>query len=342
MQEHKPFTASALEEMSGTMALPDIKTMFLGGIFLLIFLTLLHEACSIAIPIVLAFILKLVLQPIQRVLERLRFPRVIAASMIIFAVVISIICMATILSGPAAAWGKKIPDAYPQLQERLNFLSKPMVDTQKILVQADNLTKISSSKVIPVEVEGNRFSDKVFSGTQILASGLFTTILVLFFLLVSGDTFLRRLVEVLPTFKNKRQAVDISQQIERDISRYLLTISIMNAGVGILTAIVMRIYGIEDPLLWGAMAFLLNYVPIIGPLIAMMIFLFVGFLVINSFWVAILPATLYILIHLVESAVITPLLLSRRFTLNHYRKNARTDHGRISAGIFRKCRCCQS
>src|ERR1022692_4914828 len=100
---------------------------------------------------------------------------------------------------------------------------------------------------------------KLFAGTRNLASGFFTTILFLVFLLASGDTFLRRLVEILPSFSNKRQAVDISQQVESDISAYLVTITLMNAAVGIATALAMYLCGLGDPLLWGATAFLLNY-----------------------------------------------------------------------------------
>ena len=107
---------------------------------------------------------------------------------------------------------------------------------------------------------------KLFTGTRDFASGFFTTILFLLFLLVSGDTFLRRLVEILPSFGNKRQAVDIFQQVESDISGYLVTITLMNATVGIATAVVMWLTGIGDPILWGAVAFLLNFVPILGPI----------------------------------------------------------------------------
>jgi predicted PurR-regulated permease PerM len=68
---------------------------------------------------------------------------------------------------------------------------------------------------------------------------------------VAGDIFLRRIVEILPTFSNKRQAVDISQRIQEDISAYLMTITAMNAAVGIVTAVAMYLCGLGDPLLWG-------------------------------------------------------------------------------------------
>lgn len=98
---------------------------------------------------------------------------------------------------------------------------------------------------------GAGLSDRLIEGTRLVMSGLLETMLVLFFLLIAGDTFLRRLVEVLPRFKNKRQAVEIAQQIESDISAYLLTITLMNVAVGILTGLAALLCGLGDPLLWG-------------------------------------------------------------------------------------------
>ena len=157
---------------------------------------------------------------------------------------------------------------------------------------------------------------KLFTGTRNFASGFFTTILFLLFLLVSGDTFLRRLVEILPSFSNKRQAVDIFQQVESDISAYLVTITLMNAAVGIGTAMVMWLTGMGDPILWGAVAFLLNFVPILGPILGVVMFVLVGLLTSDTLLQAFLPAGLYLGIHLIEGQLITPMLLARRFILN--------------------------
>jgi predicted PurR-regulated permease PerM len=153
----------------------------------------------------------------------------------------------------------------------------------------------------------------LFSGTRVFAGSFLETVLVLFFLLLSGDTFLRRLVEVLPRFRNKRQAIEISQHIEHDISAYLITITIT---VGLATALAMWLCGLGDPILWGAVAFLLNYVPILGPMIGLVTFTLAGLLTVNTLWGALLPAALYLVIHLVEGETITPMLLARRFTLN--------------------------
>ena len=295
-------------------SVPDLRTVFQGGTFLLLLLAACYGAAEIVLPIAVAFVLMLVLQPAMRFLQRWRVPRGLAAAALIILLFGALGGLGTVLSGPAASWAEKVPTGLPKLQERLSFLSKPITAFQHLVVRAENLN--SETKPLPVAVDGNRLSDRLLSGTRSAVSGVLETILVLFFLLVSGDTFLRRLVEVLPHFRNKRQAVDISQQIESDIAAYLVTITVMNAGVGIATGIVAAACGLGDPVLWGVIAFLLNYIPILGPMIGVVIFLLVGLLSIDTLWVAFLPAGLYLVIHMIEGETVTPMLLARRFTIN--------------------------
>jgi predicted PurR-regulated permease PerM len=138
----------------------------------------------------------------------------------------------------------------------------------------------------------------------------------LFYMLVSGETFLRRMVEILPRFKDKRQAVELSLHIERDVSAYLLTVSCINAVVGIATGCVMGACGVANPVLWGAVAFVLNFVPILGPMVGIVIFLMASVLSLGVTWWATLPVGLYFGIHVIEGEFATPMLLARRFTIN--------------------------
>jgi predicted PurR-regulated permease PerM len=294
----------------------DINTVFLGGLFLLAMLAACYVAAEIVLPIVLAFVLSLVLHPAMRALERVHLPRGIGAMLVILVLFGTLGGLGAALSGPAASWAQELPAGIPKLQERLSFLSRPIAAFQKFADRAQGLAQGDQPKAVPVAVQGSALSDRLITGTRSLASGLLETVLVLFFLLVSGDTFLRRLVEILPRFKNKRQAVDISQQIESDVSAYLFTITIMNLAVGVATGAVMALCGMGDPVLWGTVAFLLNYIPILGPMTGVVVFLLAGLLSINSLWVAFLPAGLYLLIHLVEGETVTPMLLARRFTIN--------------------------
>jgi predicted PurR-regulated permease PerM len=301
----------AVDDTLGPLA-PDLRTVFQGGTFILLLLAACYGAAEIILPIVVAFVLMLVLQPAVRFFQQWHIPRGLAAVLLIVLLFGTLGGFGTVLSGPAANWAEKVPAGIPKLEERLRFLSKPVTAAQQLVVRAENLG--SQVKPLAVTVQGNRLSDRLLSGTRSVISGVLETVLVLFFLLVSGETFLRRLVEVLPHFKNKRQAVDISQQIESDIAAYLVTITLMNAVVA--TGIVAAACSVGDPVLWGTLAFLLNYVPIIGPMIGVVVFLLVGLLSIDTLWVAFLPAGLYLGIHMIEGETVTPMLLARRFTVN--------------------------
>jgi predicted PurR-regulated permease PerM len=294
----------------------DINAVLLGGLFVLAMLAACYVAAEIVLPIVLAFVLSLVLTPAMRVLQRVHLPRGLAAMLVILVLFATLGGLGAMLSAPATSWAQKLPTGIPKLQERLSFLSRPIAAFQKFADQAQGLTIGGEAKVVPVAVQGSGLSDRLLSGTRTFASGLLETVLVLFFLLVSGDTFLRRLVEILPRFKDKRQAVDISKQIESDVAAYLFTITIMNLAVGVATGAVMALCGVGDPVLWGTVAFLLNYIPILGPMSGVAVFLLAGLLSIDSLWAAFLPAGLYLLIHVVEGETVTPMLLARRFTIN--------------------------
>jgi len=274
-------------------------------------------ASAIILPVVLAFVLNLLLQPAVHLLGRLHLPRTIGALLTIFLVIGALAGLVAGLSGPAATWAERLPEGIPRLQAHLQVIRGPIEALQKVIQQAEQVADAPPGQGSIVSVRRDLgLTGALFAGTRSVLDGLFTTVLVLYFLLVAGDIFLRRIVEILPTFGDKRQAVDISQQIQEDISGYLVTITAMNAAVGVATAAVMYLCGLGDPLLWGTTAFLLNYIPILGPLFGVGIFVLVGMLSFESLWWALLPPALYFGIHLVEGETVTPMLLARRFTLN--------------------------
>jgi predicted PurR-regulated permease PerM len=291
------------------------QSFFLGGLFVLAGLAALYVASAIILPVVLAFILMLLLRPAVRLLERVHLPKPLGALLIILLVVGTLVGLVAALSVPAATWAERLPLGIPRLEAHLEVLKRPIQAVQVLIEKAEKATDTPGPTTVAIRRDLG-FSAVLFAGTRAVLDGLFTTVLVLYFLLVSGDIFLRRLVEVLPRFSSKRQAVDISEQIEEDISAYLVTITIMNAAVGVATAAAMYLCGVGDALLWGAVAFLLNFIPILGPLFGTGIFLLAGMLTFDSLWWALLPPALYFGIHLVEGEALTPMLLARRFTLN--------------------------
>ena len=316
----QPSPASA--EAPAEMPLPsDLRTAFHGGLFFLAFLAALYAAREIVLPVVLAFVLALLLQPAVRMLDRLRVPRVLSGFLLIVVLLGMLVGFGTALAGPAASWAAKLPQGIPRLQEHLSFLRAPIEAARNFAHLAEGYVSGEAPATAGAGAPQPAATDAglwitIFAGSRAFIAGLLEMFLVLFFLLLAGDIFLRRLVEILPRFSDKRQAIEMSQHIEEDISAYLITVTIMNAAVGIATALVMWLCGVGDPLLWGAVAFLLNYVPILGPMVGIVTFALAGLLTADGFWPALLPAALYLAIHLAEGETITPMLLSRRFTLN--------------------------
>jgi predicted PurR-regulated permease PerM len=318
--DHPPEPNASMMEVADETEMPlpsDPRTFFLGGLFALGALAALYVASSIILPVVLALVLNLLLQPAVRLLGPVHVPRAVGALLTVFLVIGALVGLVAALSVPAASWAERLPEGIPRLEAHLEVIKGPIQALQKIIQQAEQAADAPPGRGSIVSVRRDLgITGALFAGTRSVLDGLFTTVLVLYFLLVAGNIFLRRIVEILPTFSNKRQAVDISQQIQEDISAYLVTITAMNATVGVATAVAMYLCGLGDPLLWGTTAFLLNYIPIIGPLLGVCIFVLVGLLSFESLWSALLPPAIYLGIHLVEGETLTPMLLARRFTLN--------------------------
>ena len=311
------------------MPLPsNPQTVFLGGIFALGLFAALYAASSIILPVVLAFVLNLLLRPAVHLLESARLPRAIGSILAIMVVIGALMGLVAVLSVPASDWARRLPDGIPRLETHLMALKRPIQAVQSVIRQAEQVANDPGQNGARIAIGRDLgLTAVLFAGTRAVLDGLFTTVLVLYFLLVGGDIFLRRIVEILPKFSNKRQAVDISQQIQEDISVYLVTITTMNAGVGISTAAAMYFCGLGDPLLWGAAAFLLNYIPILGPLFGTFIFMLAGMLSFDSFWWALMPPALYFGIHLIEGETLTPMILCAAF-------HAQSGIGHTIAGIL--------
>jgi predicted PurR-regulated permease PerM len=300
-----------------TIDLPsDPVVVMLACLLVLALLGVAYVAAPIVLPIVLAVVLNLLFQPGMRALENLHVPRSLGALILILVFFGAIVAIGAAVSGPATEWATKLPSGIPRLQERLQFLSQPVSTLQTFLQQIDGFISGGGASAGGHAASGSAIATILFTGTTHFASSFFETILILFFLLVSGNTFLKRTVEILPSFKGKRQVVELSQQVEENISMYLVTITVMNTAVGVATGLAMWLLGLGDAILWGVVAFLLNFVPIMGPLFGVGIFLLAGLLVLDPLWMAMMPAALYLAIHVIEGEIVTPMLLARRFTLN--------------------------
>jgi predicted PurR-regulated permease PerM len=297
----------------------DPRAVMLAGVFALAVFYTLYFTAEIVVPLILAILLKLLLQPALRVLVRARVPQAVGALMLIIAFLSVIFGLGFALSGPASSWVAKAPQSLPRMEQRLSVLRRPIDSLLSVTHRVEQFAETPSHGAAPVNaviVQNSSLGEYIFTGTRSILAGFGITFLLLFFLLASGDLFMRKFVEILPTFRDKKQAVQMSREIEESISGYLVTISMMNALVGIATAVAMYLIGLPDPVLWGALAFVLNYVLILGPLTGVVIFFCVGLLSFDTLWQGLLPPAAYLIIHIIEGEAVTPWLVARRFTLN--------------------------
>lgn len=142
-----------------------------------------------------AIILKLLLQPALNLLERLHVPRTLASLLLILTLFATIVGLGAAISGPARTWAAKLPEGIPRLVERLNFVREPINTLQRFLQQVEDYGGSGKSPNVVATAQGPTLLSKLFTGTRNFAGGFFTTVLFLFFFLVSGDIFLHRLVD---------------------------------------------------------------------------------------------------------------------------------------------------
>ena len=311
----------AQRELSRTR--PDTVKVCLVLLTVLAVLAALYAASAIVLPLLVALVLNLLLAPAKRLLMRLRLPATAAAMVLIIVLFFVLAGVGAAISVPASQWIARAPAGIAKLQEELGALRKPVAFLRKGLDQLHQAVDQGGQPERGVQkVTVQQPSDignvglTVLQGTQAALGEAVMVAVLLFFLLAGGDSLLRRLVEIVPGFGDKRRVVEVAIDIENNISAYLVTITAMNLLVGTANGLQIWAQGLPDALLWGTVAFLLNYIPILGPLTGVVLFFFVGLFATGSIWPALLPPAIYLAIHVAEGEVVTPILLARRFTLN--------------------------
>ena len=316
--------AERLREAKETMrdADFDVRSVALVTLTLLAVLYTLYFAADIILPLLFAVVLNLLLQPPKRLLhERLHIPAALTALLLIVALFFVVGGIVTLISVPATGWIAKAPESLPKLQERLGFLREPIGFVRHGIEQVQHAMQSApqeGQQQVAVQQQSGMggVGISILNGTRAALGHLLTIAVVLFFLLAAGDGLLRRVVEIIPSFGDKKRLVEIAVEIERNISGYLVTITVMNLLVGAANGLSMWALGMPDPLLWAVLAFLLNYIPILGPVTGIIMFFFVGLFASSSLLLALAPPTIYLVVHVIEGETVTPMLLARRFTLN--------------------------
>ena len=283
---------------------------------LLVFYTLFFAA-SLLVPIAAAVLLSMLLAPVVQLLERLRIPRLLASAIVVLSVVALLGVGMTALAGPAKTWIERTAQSLQKLEQKFRATTKPIEDIKKATGQLQEATQAPASPAVQeVRVAGPALGDLLLSATPRAVASILSTTILVYFLLVAGDVFLRKLVLVIPTFRDKKRAVDITRQIETDISFYLLNFTLVNVGLGVAMAIVAALLGIPNPLLWGVLVAVLNFVPYVGAITSMTMLAMVGLQTFDSVPQALAAPAILVGLVAISAEVVTPYVLGRGLLLN--------------------------
>jgi predicted PurR-regulated permease PerM len=294
----------------------DARHIALVVLALLAVLYTLHIAQSFILPIVLAILLNLLLSPVVFFLRKyVRIPEALGAGLVIIVFLGIVIFGAYRLAPAASTWIARAPESLATLQRRIQPLRTPVEKVSRAAEQVEQATDLDK-KTPQVEIKGPSITSQVFGGTTALLSTVVVVIFLTYFLLASGDLFLHKLVAVLPQLKDKKTAVRIVRETQAQMSLYLLTTTMINAGVGVATGVALAIVGMPNPVLWGVVAALLNFVPYIGGLVNTIILTLAAFLTFQDVSRALLIPVVFSLINVLEGNLITPMILGRRMRLN--------------------------
>lgn len=280
----------------------------------------LWAAQDLLLPVLLAAFFALIGNPILRALRRVYVPRFVGALMVIVAALTLTFALGRQLVQPAGQWIREAPQQVGKIMPKLQKMAKPVQAANKA---AENIARVAGgeSTVRPVQVVKTEVNDpyKSLTATPKAIAAVLAVVLLTFFFMVYGQDLQRHALALVPDRQKKMVTVDILQAIEAEVSRYVLTISVINLSVGLVFAACLYFFlhlPVNEALLWGTMAALLNFAPYVGPLIGIVVMLLMGFATYTQTWQTLLPAAMYLGLHALEGQFLTPIVLGRRMALS--------------------------
>lgn len=271
-----------------------------------------YFASSLILPVVMAAFFAMLLSPLINRAPLRWLPRGLAALLLVAALLGSLGAVGVFVSKPAADWARKVPFVMREAAPKLRTMIQPLREATRSNVFDD----LTGDEPGPDEVVVRAPRVDLVSATPRVLGSLLAVILLTFSFLVYGDDVLSKLLSLRRTRAQKRLTSDIVQHIQSDLSRYMLTITATSVALGAATAGLLWYLGMEDPLLWGVLAAALNLTPFVGPLITALLLALVGLSEFDTFGTAMLPAAGFLVLHAIESNVLTPQVLGRTMRIN--------------------------
>ena len=299
-------------------AAPRVRTKpswAMVGIFLILAGAAFLAAKAVLMPVVLAFLLAITFTPVRRWLAKLHVPDGISAALITLGLLFGLLGAFGGVSAPLTDYIANAPEYLAEAEGKLRSVS----ETVEKVSEAGGALEIAEAKtedVQTVEVREPGIAAKVAGVAPFILAQIVLTLALLFFILASGDMFYEKIVHNVSSFKDKRRAVRIFRDIEGKLSRYFFTITIINAGLGLVIAAAMWAMGMPHPYLFGLFAFVFNFVPYLGAIAGVALATVIGIVTFDQVSTALLAGLVYFACTSFEGQFVTPYAVGRSLKLN--------------------------
>jgi len=273
-------------------------------------------ASPLLIPLLLAAFIALGLNPIVAGLARVHVPRMLGSVLLLLVLGVGIGAAVNALSAPAADWIRQAPTLMRDVGYKLHRMARPLTEVSHAASRSlAGMGVETAPSVPPARSSAFSFGSVLQAAPRALADTL-TVVLLVFFFLTYGDEMRARLVTASPRFRYRRIAARVVRGIQTELSRYLLTVTIINCCLGGLTALILWAWKMPDPLLWGGAATLLNFMPYIGGITTTLLLIVIGLLTFHDPVHAFLPAASFAALAMLEGNVVTPMVMGSRMRLS--------------------------
>jgi predicted PurR-regulated permease PerM len=273
----------------------------------------LYAAKAFFLPVVMAFVVGTMLSPAAGFLERYRIPRSVAAVLIVSALAASVSFIVGLISSPLIEWTTRLPELGAQLKDKLHIFDRPLA------LWLEVQTMLGGSEAFPSATFQMPKFDWVQPTIEFL-SPTFTEFLLFFATLVlfiaSWRDLRRALIMTFADHASRLRTLRILNEIEGHLGGYLLTVTMINLGVGTVTGLICALTGMPNPAGLGALAATLNFFPIIGPVAMFVILAVVGVIAFSTLGAALVAPLAFVGLTFLEGHFITPTIIGRRLELN--------------------------
>ena len=287
------------------------------GIFVLLFLFVLKYAAVILVPITLAILLSLLFTPIVHFLSVRHIPKPVGAALVVTALITCFVGSIAFLAEPFEEWLDKSPQLLQKIESRIKKIKEPIQQVQEAAEKVEKLTNMSDNPdQLAVKSGAKNLFETIFSATPGFLAFIVLSTVLLYFLLFKGKPLAKYVIKLVFWLAHQRADVDVGHSIQQEISRYLLTITVINTLLGVIVTIVLALIGLPNAMLWGTMVALLNFAPYVGAVISLTVITMISFVTFDSLpYIFVAPAA-FLLITTLEGQFVTPQVLGSRFSMN--------------------------